>query len=151
MRYAFDLQRGQAIGAMSVGMNVNSGFLGGRGMARSPRSQAGARLVLSATGRLQVGPWLVVRLSCARIAARGQKKIGKPKFLLIFLVLCSMRRYAQEHRLGRSYARAGLFCNHRPSSRLYQWVLRKAFLPQIPNRKLAHQICIRARNFASRI
>jgi hypothetical protein len=39
-----------------------------------------------------------------------QKKIGRPEFLPVFLlVLCSMlaRCYAREHRLGWSYARAG--------------------------------------------
>jgi hypothetical protein len=41
-----------------------------------------------------------------------QKKIGRPEFLPVFLlVLCSMlaRCYAREHRLGWSYARAGPF------------------------------------------
>jgi hypothetical protein len=68
MRYAFDLQRGQAIGAMSVGMKVNGGFLGGRGMARSPLFAGGSAIGLSATGRLQVGPWPVMQLFCAFIS-----------------------------------------------------------------------------------
>ena len=57
--------------------------VGGRGMARPPLA-GGSATGLSATSAMSM-----MELSHARIAAHGQKKIGRPEFLPVFLLVCA--------------------------------------------------------------